>query len=236
MPLRSVVVAVCRFSGRDSRRRAVAVALRVLLRMKIEGVVFDFGGVMSTCATPVRVKEITDARSLPWQAVVDGFSKYRRLYDLGEISVGEFYDRLWRDAGVEVSAGDRLLIEEADTASFLYGNQKVLDWMRSLKSEGYKLGILTNMPNELAPRFKEHFSDIIAEADALVISCEERLVKPMREIYDLTAQRLGVDASRICFFDDSEMNCRGARDARWQAVRFESLDSAVADFERMIQS
>lgn len=204
--------------------------------MKIEAVVFDFGGVMSTCATPVRVKEIVDARSLPWQAVVDGFAKYRRLYDLGEITVGEFYDRLWRDAGVEVSGGDRKLIEEADTASFLYANAKVLDWMRTLKSRGYSLGILTNMPNELAPRFREHFSDIIAQADALVVSCEVHLVKPMREIYDLTAQKLGVDGSRICFFDDSEMNCRGARDARWQAVRFDSFDTAVADFESMVRS
>ena len=204
--------------------------------MKIEGVVFDFGGVMSTCATPVRVKEITDAKSLPWQAVVDGFAKYRRLYDLGDISVGEFYDRLWRDAGVEVSVEDRAAIEEADTASFLYGNARTLDWMRSLKAQGYKLGILTNMPRELAPRFKEHFAAIIAEADALIVSCEVHLVKPMREIYDLTACRLGVDGSAICFFDDSELNCQGARDAGWQAIRFDSFDCAVSNFEKLIHA
>lgn len=203
--------------------------------MKIEAAVFDFGGVMSLCATPVRVKEIVDAKALPWQAVVDGFARYRRQYDLGEITVGEFYDRLWRDAGVEVSAEDRAAIEEADTASFLHGNANTLDWMYALKAQGYKLGILTNMPRELAPRFKEYFADIIAEADALIVSCEVHLVKPMREIYDLTAGKLGTDVSRICFFDDSELNCRGARDAGWQAVRFDSFDAAVSAFEDILR-
>ena len=108
--------------------------------------------------------------------------------------------------------------------------------MRSLKAQGYKLGILTNMPRELAPRFKEHFAAIIAEADALIVSCEVHLVKPMREIYDLMACRLGVDGSAICFFDDSELNCQGARDAGWQAIRFDSFDCAVSNFEKLIHA
>jgi HAD superfamily hydrolase (TIGR01509 family) len=91
------------------------------------------------------------------------------------------------------------------------------------------------MPHELAPRFREYFAGIIAEADALVVSCEVHLVKPMREIYELTARELGVDGSAICFFDDSELNCQGARDAGWQAVRFDAFDSAVSGFEDIIR-
>lgn len=200
--------------------------------MEVKGVVFDFGGVMTACAAPLRVKELTDAKALPWQAVMDGFAKYRRAYDLGDISVADFYDRVWRDAGVTVSAEDRAAIEEADTASFLHPNEQTLDWMRALKARGLKLGILTNMPRELAPRFRDRFSEVIALCDALVISSDVHLVKPMRAIYDLMAQKLGLTGPELCFFDDAEINCRGAREAGWRAIRFESIGSAVAAFGR----
>ena len=199
----------------------------------IRGAVFDFGGVMTSCATPVRVKEIVERLGLPWQAVLDGFSSYRRAYDLGEITVSEFYRRVWSDAGVSVSPADAAAIEEADTASFLHPNHDTLAWMRELKEEGLRIGILTNMPRELAPRFRDAFSDAIALADALVISSEERLVKPQRAIYDLTAARIGLSGGALCFFDDAEINCLGARDAGWRAIRFTSLADARREFERI---
>lgn len=188
--------------------------------MKPKAVVFDFGGVMTTCATPVRVREIVEENGLPWQAVLDGFRDFRRDYDIGDITVGEFYRRVWSLAGVAVAPDVQAAIERADTTSFLHPNLATLAWMKALKAEGYRLGILTNMPHELVPDFKSHFGDFIAQAETLVISCEAHLVKPMREIYDLVRDRLGVAAGDICFIDDSEANCRGAEAAGWRALRF----------------
>ena len=49
---------------------------------------------------------------------------------------------------------------EEDYASFMegYRNLKTLEWMRSLKSDGFKIGILTNMPPSMAPRFRRVFA------------------------------------------------------------------------------
>jgi len=199
----------------------------------IKATVFDFGGVMTSCATPVRVHEIVEANGLPWQAVLDGFKHHRRAYDLGDITVGEFYARTWRDAGVMVPDAVQSEIERADTASFLYGNEKTFAWMNGMKARGYKVGILTNMPRELAPHFKEHFAGFIALAEMTVISSEVHLVKPMREIYDMVREGLDVAADEICLFDDSEVNCRGARAAGWRAICFENVEQASAAFEEM---
>jgi len=188
---------------------------------------------MTTCATPERVREIVAANGLPWQAVLDGFAHYRRDYDLGDITVGEFYRRTWRDAGVTVPSGVQAAIEQADTASFLYANERTFDWMTGLRASGYRIGILTNMPHELAPHFKERFARFIALAETTVISSEVHLVKPMREIYDLVRERMGVSADEICFFDDSALNCRGAEAAGWRAIRFCDVDQASADLERL---
>ena len=197
-------------------------------------VVFDFGGVMTTCATPVRVKEIADEAGLPWQAVLDGFARHRRAYDIGDITVSEFYARTWRDAGVEVDPATEAKIEEADSTSFLHPNMRTLDWMRSLKGRGFRLGILTNMPRELAPLFREHFADFIATADALVVSSEVHLVKPMPEIYALVERRLGVPPAEIAFVDDSPVNCGGAAACGWRPVLFKDNAQAESDLEGLL--
>ena len=188
----------------------------------IRGVVLDFGGVMTTCATPERVKEIVEANGLPWRAVMEGFGRYRRNYDIGDISVGEFYERTWRDAGVSVDPAVEREIEEADTSSFLHPNMRTLGWMKELNARGLKLGILTNMPRELAPRFRETFSAFTDLADALVVSSEEHLVKPMPEIYALMERRLGLAPSSLVLVDDSRLNCDGAERAGWRTIVFES--------------
>ena len=198
----------------------------------MRAVVFDFGGVMTTCAMPVLVKEIIDEKGLSWQAVTEAFGKHRRDYDLGDISVGEFYRRAWHDAGIKVDPGTEARIEEADTASFLGRNTRTLEWMRSLKAKGLLIGILTNMPHELAPRFRETFHDYIALADTLVVSSEVHLVKPMPEIYRLMEAKLGVGPGEIVFVDDSRVNCEGAERVGWRVVRFESNEQAEAALQR----
>ena len=197
----------------------------------VRGVVFDFGGVMTTCIMPERVRPIVRELGIPWEALETGFAKYRRQMDGGFMTMEEMYAKIWADAGVTIDAATQRRVRDADLASFLYPNLRTLAWMRALKTRGYRLGILTNMPPEMAGEFRRTFGDFISLADALVISGEERLYKPMREIYDLLRTRIGLPAETLCFVDDAEPNCQGARDAGWQALRFVTNEQAERDFE-----
>ena len=196
----------------------------------IKALIFDFGGVMTTCSMPVRVRAITDELGLPWDEVTKGFGKYRLDYDRGKITIKEFYDRVWQDAGLEVSDEDRRRIEEADSASWLYRNERTLAWMKQLKKAGYRIGVLTNMPPAFVPLFREHFADFLELADAIVISGEEGVVKPDPAIYALVQSRLGLNAEELLFIDDLEKNCQAARDCGWQALRFEANDQVETAF------
>ena len=93
-----------------------------------------------------------------------------------------------------------------------------------------KIGILTNMPPSMAPRFRKVFADFIALADAVVVSGEERMFKPQRRIYELLRSRIGLEPDELCFIDDVESNCEGARRSGWHAVRFVDNDQAARDF------
>lgn len=197
----------------------------------IEGVVFDFGGVMTTSPLPLRLKAVTDGLGIDWRIFVDGFARHRLGYDQGVITIREMYDRILCEAGVRLDAEARERIERADTESWLYRNEETLGLMERLKAKGLKLGILTNMSPLFAPLFKRHFADFIALSDALVISGEEQLVKPMPEIYRLLETRIALKPGALCFVDDLEKNCEAARVCGWRAVRFESVPQVEAELE-----
>lgn len=198
--------------------------------MEIKGVVFDFGGVMTTCTMPERVRPIVDQLGIPWSALEEGFAKYRRLMDGGFMGFDEMYRKIWSDAGVTLDEETQAKILEEDLASFLYPNLRTLEWMRSLKAKGFKIGILTNMWADFGVKFRATFPEFIALSDAMVISGEEHMYKPMKEIYDLLRTRIALPAEQLLFIDDAPGNCDGARRAGWKALRFRSIEQVECDF------
>ena len=200
--------------------------------MKISAVVFDFGGVMTTTTVPQRVVELAKEKGIDWNVLIDGFNAHRLEYDAGRILLVELYARIWRDAGISVPAETTAAFMKADDESFCYRNERPREWMAALKGRGFKIGILTNMaPRFARERFEPVFADFIALADAMVISGDEGMVKPQREIYDLLRSRIGLPAEELCFIDDVERNVNGAIAAGWNAIRFVTNAQVEADFE-----
>ena len=72
--------------------------------MKIEAVVFDFGGVMTTSTMPQRVMALAEEKGIDWNVFRNGFDAHRLDYDSGRITLDEMYALIWRDAGLKVSA------------------------------------------------------------------------------------------------------------------------------------
>lgn len=202
----------------------------------IKGVVFDFGGVMTTTTMPERVKALVAKLGIPWSVFETGFEKYRRQMDGDLMTIDEMYDRTLADAHLTLSPDVRARIIEEDQASFLYRNEATREWMKGLRARGFKIGILTNMYSDFARRFRVAFADFIALADALVVSGEVHLYKPQREIYDLLRERIGLPAEELCFFDDVEANCAGARAAGWQAIRFTTTAATASAFEELLKA
>jgi epoxide hydrolase-like predicted phosphatase len=69
--------------------------------------------------------------------------------------------------------------------------------------------------------------------DAVVISGEVGLRKPDREIFVLTARRLGLHPRQCVFVDDLAVNVRGAAAAGMVGVHHTSLDATVEELEAL---
>ncbi len=201
-------------------------------RPKLSAVIFDFGGVFTKTTMPERVRKSVEDTGISWEYLADGFARYRKLMDGGFITAEEMYDNIWADAGIDPSPAIRAKIIEEDFASYLSEarNEQTLRFMRELKERGYRLGILTNMPPQFAPKFRAAYHDFIALVDAVVISGEERMFKPQPRIYARMEAAMGLPGNELCFIDDVATNCQAAREAGWQAIQFESNRQVEDDF------
>jgi putative hydrolase of the HAD superfamily len=70
--------------------------------------------------------------------------------------------------------------------------------------------------------------------DDIIYSHEVGLGKPDPEVYELTAERLGVAPDEIVFLDDVPANVAAARAAGWHAVLHEETARSIAELERII--
>ena len=186
-----------------------------------DGVVFDFGGVISV--SPMDgwpLYGYCAARGVDRAAMDSGWKRYRHLWDGGFISFEEMYRRIFADAGCPPPDAATLAdLWAIDAEGWIREMRSdTLGLMQRLKEGGKKIGILSNMSPDFHERlFVPHAAAYRALADVEVISGLVKLYKPEKPIYDLTARRMGLPPARLLFLDDTVSNVLAARSYGWQS-------------------
>jgi 2-haloacid dehalogenase len=196
---------------------------------RITAVVFDLGGVL-----------------IDW----DPRHLYRTLFD-DEAAMEEFLatittpewnlaqdaGRPWADAIDELAARHpdrRELIEAFWTrwpetlGGAIEPTVTVLD---ELRSTGVRLYALSNWSGETFPAAKPRYR-FLEWFDGIVISGDERMIKPDPRIYERLLDRYGLVAGEVLFIDDSPANVEAAAALGIQAVRFADAETLRADLRR----
>jgi putative hydrolase of the HAD superfamily len=105
-------------------------------------------------------------------------------------------------------------------------DRHLLDFLRALRPR-YKTALVSNAwPGARAAWARRFGLDEVV--DALIISAEVGLAKPDTRIYELAAERLGLEPEDCLFVDDSSEHVAGARDAGMRAMRFVSREQIIA--------
>jgi putative hydrolase of the HAD superfamily len=208
---------------------------------RIEAVISDFGGVLTSplIESYAAVQESSgvplEALGKAMAAIMDRDGSHP-LFELetGRLSETQFLDglsnELTEELGRPVSLhdfGDRFF-------EHLHPNELMLEFMRGLRDQGYKLGICTNNVREWEPLWRaklpvdEIFSVVV---DSAFVGSR----KPEPRIYEITLERLGVPAQAALLIDDIELNCTAARDLGMRAVWFRDTDQAIAEIEEQLR-
>ena len=204
--------------------------------MGIEAVVFDWGGVLAGGATQdlgeVEQRLGVPPGSLPGlmgmhpcETDPDNVWHKRELGRATSLEWAQWYvGRLRAVGGVPLLTPEQMVAGEALRFS-LPQNTVVLDTVRRLHLDGYKLAICTNNFAEIGDVWRRDLPlDLF---DAVVVSCEIGIRKPDAEMFDHVTDRLGVDPHSVVLVDDFEPNVNAARLAGWQGIHVTS-DHAAA--------
>lgn len=199
--------------------------------MTIRAIIFDFGNVL--------------ARWNPYAVFAPYFGGDAGAVDafLKEVN---FHDwNLAQDAGRPFREGVAALsaqfphhaaairaYDEHWEASITGAIEGSVEIARRLKQKGYPLYGLTNFSAEKFPLMRQRF-DFLRLFDDIIVSGEVGLIKPDPAIYDLTLRRIGYHASECVFIDDSEANCRAAKDKGLVTILFKNPAQLSDDLQHL---
>lgn len=105
--------------------------------------------------------------------------------------------------------------------------------VQRLRAAGVPLYLLTNMPAPVFEARRQKYR-VLQLFDGAVVSGEEGVLKPSREIFRRLIIRFELAPERTLFIDDSEANVDGARAAGLLAHHFRNVDSLRVALEAQL--
>lgn len=207
---------------------------------RIEAVISDFGGVLTTplvqsfMAFQDQTGITTENLGKAIQAATEANGQ-NPLFQMerGEISEEDFLAQLTEC--LEPLLGHRPEMHRFKEIYFqaLNPNPPMIDLMRELKAAGYRMAMLTNNVKEWEPLWRsmlpvdEIFETVV---DSAFVGCR----KPESRIYAITLERLGLPAKSCLFVDDVKVNCEGAERAGIAAVHFQENEQAIPEIRSLL--
>jgi putative hydrolase of the HAD superfamily len=108
--------------------------------------------------------------------------------------------------------------------------QDMLDAVLRARKAGVRTGLISNSWGT-----RRYDREQLAELfDGIVISGEEGMRKPTPKIYELGAQRIGVETDACVFVDDLPFNLAPASELGMATVHHTSSDQTISELERLL--
>ncbi len=108
-----------------------------------------------------------------------------------------------------------------------------VDLLQLMKAAGIPMYVLSNMSNENAAYLRSR--DYFSLFDGVVISAEEKLIKPDPALFRRVLSRYSLHANEVCFIDDSMLNIVAAREVGMQALHFKRSDDCYRSIREVFQ-
>ena len=184
----------------------------------MKNIVFDLGGVVfmrdpKKCTEDfLRFFNFVRLPEMPW---------FWNEYDRGTRTIEEVKGDL-----CELNHCDRAKVE--DYLQQAIDKQEVIapteELIHDLKAAGYRLYVLSNMSKEFIAFLRK--VPVYRYFDGEVVSCEEGVCKPEKEIYELLLSRYDLDPQETIFIDDRKENVEAAEQVGITGFHFNRKDIA----------
>jgi putative hydrolase of the HAD superfamily len=208
--------------------------------MRIEAVIFDFGGVfipspypffdaigVEMGAAPGQINEIVFGSQAE-----DGDHPYHRL-ERGEIPLLQARDEILHRGRASYNLEVDILQLFGRMSSSVH--QQLVERVKDLKREGYPTAMITNNIREYADAWRS-LIPVEELFDLVVDSSRVGMRKPNPAIFRLTLERLGgLAPERTVFLDDCEGNVKAADSLGMQTVHVRGdISQAIAELDALL--
>lgn len=202
--------------------------------------VFDIGDVLVGFRNNTMEGAIANSIHIPSDIAKDVYSyisnTFSKNYDyLDSASESDYYEYMMKHSPSNIKkyipAALKAIVE--DTYKLLY----IDELLSKLKGEGYTMYYLSNWSRWSRDMLlKNGTFDFLKYFDGGIFSCDVKLSKPNKAIYELLASVYNIDLSKCIFFDDNPENIAASIDCGMYGVLFnkeytqqEIYDSLLTD-------
>jgi putative hydrolase of the HAD superfamily len=200
--------------------------------LTIRAVLFDFAGVLT---------------SSPWAALaaagggdlelVIGSYEEDTDHPWHQVERGEMKIVDWMTAVKELGDAKGVEVDFSPLAALLGDmtvHDPIVDHVRALRDQGYKLALVTNNVREGSAAWRS-MVPVDELFDVVIDSSEVGMRKPNPAIYQHALDALGgIPPEEAVFLDDSPGNVEGAKRAGLHAILVETPEQAILDLTAML--
>lgn len=191
----------------------------------IKAIIFDFGGVIIKEAGKTIIN-IADAFNIDSDTVTSAVADLIKDYQKGIISTEVFWIKFSNKIGVDLPKNYNKLW----TNSYGFkGRENILmiKTISNLRKSNYKIACLSNtIPPHVNYEKKHHNYDIF---DIVVLSCEVKMRKPDKNIYEFTIKKLNVSPDECIFIDNIEEFLKPAERLGIKTIHFKSEKQCIKE-------
>jgi putative hydrolase of the HAD superfamily len=199
---------------------------------KLKAVVFDYGEVLCHRPSPDEFIRIANIFGLTLESFLPMWDQSRALVDSGKLTPEAYWAKFAEDTKTTPTPEQVETLCKWEIEMWSHENPVMIAWLHDLSAAGIKIGLLSNMPRDLAAHVQKTMP-WMKKFDFKTFSAHVSMLKPDPAIYEHTLRGLGVQAGETIFIDDREPNIEAARGIGMKAIRFISVEQLRKDLERL---
>ncbi len=192
----------------------------------IRAVVFDYGGVLTLGKYTESLLRVLGKKQ-GIEASEENYRKFDDLiveFDFGEMKPQDFVDRVNKAFGTTLSLAEmKEIVRQARNL-----NPKVIELVKQAGKK-YRVLMLSDNDPINVEILKAEKQDLMQLFEKTYFSCDLKMRKPDKRIFEYLLKDSGLKAEECIFIDDKEKNTRAAEELGMKSILFKDAESTAKE-------
>ena len=193
------------------------------MKNKIKAVIFDYGGVLCYKQDDNCIKKMLNILKINKDDFLYQYKIHRTDYDKGLINGSKYWKNILKTINLTLNEEIINKLIQIDLKSWDNINNKMIKFIKKIKSKFEKIAILSNMHFDFLQLLENKYKWLNLFNEK-IFSCNLKLVKPDLSIYEYCLKKLNYDSSDCLFIDDTEDNINAAKNLGIKTILYNTFD------------